>query len=79
MRVPADPNNPTYDNTFNVGFWRWLTSNAAERKEWARRRNAATRTGNVARKLDQAYNWAGEKQAEADARRQQRRRQRHQH
>jgi hypothetical protein len=42
MRVPSSADNPTYDETFKVGFWRWLTSSKADRVEWARRRNAAT-------------------------------------
>jgi hypothetical protein len=69
MRVPTDPTNPTYDQTFTVGFWRWLTSSAAERKEWARRRNAATPTSRSMRKLNQAEQWAARKQAEQDTRR----------
>ena len=43
FRVPVDGDNPTFDDTFKVGFGKWLTSSAAERKEWARRRNAAAR------------------------------------
>lgn len=41
MRVPADPHNPTYNHVFLVGFWRWLTSSAADRREWRRRRDIA--------------------------------------
>lgn len=43
FRVPVDGDNPTFDDTFKVGLGKWLTSSAAERKEWARRRNAAAR------------------------------------
>lgn len=43
FRVPRDPNSPTFDDTFKVSFWRWLTSSAADRKEWMRRRNAAAK------------------------------------
>ena len=69
MRVPTDPDNPSYDSTFHVGFKRWLFSSAAERKEWARRRNAAIGTGRVDRKLQQAEQWAADKQAAKDAER----------
>ena len=41
FRVPVDPQSPTFNQTFKVGFLRWLTSNAPERKEWMRRRTAA--------------------------------------
>lgn len=49
FRVPANPDAPTFDDTFKVGFWRWLATSfskngAADRHEWMRRRNAATRT-----------------------------------
>lgn len=68
MRVPSDADNPTFDQTFNVGFTQWLTSKAAERKEWARRRNAAAQT--AARNQNQrAKEWADRKQAERDAKR----------
>jgi hypothetical protein len=43
FRVPADADRPTFDYTFPVSFSRWLTSTAADRREWTRRRNAATR------------------------------------
>lgn len=78
MRVPSDPNNPTYDSTFNVGFWRWLTSSKDERKEWARRRNAAIPTSGSIRKLKQADEWAGRKQDEKDVQRRARREHRQQ-
>lgn len=44
FRVPANPDNPTFNNTIKIGLWRWLTSSAADRKEWARRRNVAAKT-----------------------------------
>lgn len=43
FRVPASADAPTFDHTFKVGFFRWLSSNGTERIEWARRRNAAAR------------------------------------
>jgi len=43
FRVPMDPERPTFDQTFKVGFVQWLTSKADERREWMRRRNAAAR------------------------------------
>jgi hypothetical protein len=44
FKVPSDPDNPTYDHTFTVGFMQWLTSSAADRAEWKRRKNAAIPT-----------------------------------
>jgi|GEM_PF-2599579 len=44
FRVPSDPDNPSLDDTFKVGFGQWLKSSAAERKEWTRRKTAALRT-----------------------------------
>lgn len=41
FRVPADPANPSFDHVVSIGFGRWLTSSGADRREWARRRNAA--------------------------------------
>lgn len=43
FRVPESAETPTFDHTFKVSFRRWLTSKAAERKEWMRRRNAAAK------------------------------------
>lgn len=62
MRVPADPDNPTFDDTFDVSFGRWFRSTAAERKEWTRRRNAAAKLArdNQQQRIDA---WAAEKQA----------------
>lgn len=64
MRVPSDPNNPTYDHTFNVGFMRWLKSNAAERREWARRRNAAIKTSRSVRYLQNKQDQADQRKAD---------------
>ncbi|WP_326564543.1 hypothetical protein [Micromonospora peucetia] len=44
FRVPSDPARPTFDHTFKVGFFQWLTSNKTNRQEWQRRRNAAAQT-----------------------------------
>ncbi|GAA3765610.1 hypothetical protein [Micromonospora maritima] len=57
FRVPSDPNRPTFDHTFQVGFFRWLTSKKPERLEWQRRRNAAA---GVARQNQVA--WAAEQE-----------------
>ncbi|MEU1761686.1 hypothetical protein [Micromonospora sp. NPDC005652] len=43
FRVPTDPATPTFDHTFKVSFWQWLTSKKPERVEWMRRRNAAAK------------------------------------
>ena len=43
FRVPVSAEAPTFDHTFKVSFGKWLTSSAAERKEWGRRRNAAAK------------------------------------
>lgn len=66
FRVPSDPDSPSFDQTFKVGFWRWLTSSGADRKEWARRRNLAAKAAQRGQqqRIDQ---WAGRKQAEAQA------------
>ncbi len=47
FRVPSDPVSPTFDHVFKVGFFRWLTSGAPERKEWRRRRDAAAEVARV--------------------------------
>ena len=47
MRVPNDPVEPSFDQTFRVGFWAWLTSSKTDRVEWARRRNVAARIAEV--------------------------------
>lgn len=41
FRVPASADAPSFDQTFSVGFFRWLTSSAADREEWTTRRNIA--------------------------------------
>lgn len=41
FRVPRDGERPSFDEAFSVSFWKWLTSNKYERKEWQRRRNMA--------------------------------------
>lgn len=69
MRVPRDPQNPTFDDTEKIGLVRWLTSSGADRKEWVRRRNAAAqaaRSNTNAR----AQQWADRKEAERRERRQ---------
>lgn len=43
FRVPSNPQHPTFDDTFNVGFFQWLTSKKPDRLEWQRRRNAAAK------------------------------------
>jgi hypothetical protein len=43
FRVPSDRDHPTFDDTFKVGFLRWLASRKPERQEWMRRRNAAAK------------------------------------
>jgi hypothetical protein len=76
FRVPVDPNAPTFDSTFKVGFWRWLGTSfskagAAERHEWRRRRDLAAKVAerNQRARLDA-------RRAEAAARLQARRQQR---
>lgn len=41
FRVPTDPENPTYDQTFKLSFRQWLFCKADERREWVRRRKIA--------------------------------------
>lgn len=52
MYVPVDPQNPTWDATFKVGFWRWLTSSKRERQEWFRLRQAAARNQTQQRQVE---------------------------
>lgn len=61
FRVPVSGEMPTFDQTFKVGFWRWLTSKAPERKEWMRRRTAAARTAgrNQQQRIDEWRNRQG--------------------
>lgn len=40
FKVPLDPANPTYRHAQTITFWQWLTSSAAQRQEWRRRRDA---------------------------------------
>lgn len=44
FRVPSNADAPTFDDTFKVGFFRWLSSKGVERIEWQRRRNMAAQT-----------------------------------
>jgi hypothetical protein len=73
FRVPTSAENPTFDDTFDVSFWRWLTSKKDERVEWTRRRIAAIPTGGTMRKLEakrvHAEEMAAAKRAEREARR----------
>lgn len=57
MRVPADPHNPSYSHVFLVGFWRWLTSSGADRKEWRRRRDIALKVQHR-QGVDGTHAWA---------------------
>lgn len=41
MKVPSNGLQPSFEDVFRVGFWRWLFSRKAEREEWKRRRNIA--------------------------------------
>ena len=66
FKVPTDPDTPTYDHTFTVSFWQWLTSSAADRHEWRRRRDAAIPTSRSVR-------YASHKAEQAQARTEQRR------
>jgi hypothetical protein len=43
FRVPVSQTLPTFDETFKVSFWQWLTSGKAERVDWMRRRNVAVK------------------------------------
>jgi hypothetical protein len=51
FRIPANADAPTFDDTFDVGFFRWLTSKKAERVEWRRRRDAAAKTAAANQRL----------------------------
>lgn len=44
MYVPANPENPTWDETYRVSFRQWLTSSRKDRQEWFQLRQAAART-----------------------------------
>lgn len=43
FRVPTSADNPTFDDTFKVSFWKWLGSKKHDRGEWMRRRNAGAK------------------------------------
>jgi hypothetical protein len=60
MRVPTSATEPTFDQTFRVGFWRWLTSSKPDRAEWARRRNAAAEAARRGQD-DRVQRWADRK------------------
>ena len=66
FRVPVSAEVPTFDETFKVGFGRWLTSKAAERKEWMRRRNAAAKVAQQGQS-QRGQAWLDRKQAELKA------------
>ena len=53
FRVPNDAARPSFDDTTKVGFFGWLKSSKAERREWRRRRDAAAQ---LARR-DQNARW----------------------
>lgn len=74
FRVPSDRDAPTFDDTFKIGFFRWLVSKSADRKEWTRRRNAAT-TAWQQRKEADIHQWRDEKVAEHEAKQQAKRKQ----
>ncbi len=71
FRVPADPRNPTFDAVIKVGFWRWLTSSKAGRREWRRRRDLAARTAGANQRVraQAAADAARARHAERKARR----------
>lgn len=69
FKVPTDADNPSYDSTFTVSFRQWLTSSAADRKEWQRRKNAAIATSRSVRAARARAEQAGQKAAEAKERR----------
>lgn len=60
FRVPRDPHNPTLADSERIGFFRWLTSSKADRKEWARRRNAVL-LAEHAKKMEHITEWGEEK------------------
>jgi hypothetical protein len=63
FRVPSNPDNPTFDDTFKVGRMQWLKSSKSERDEWKRRRNLAAKLaqeGQAAR----MHAWVERKNAE---------------
>jgi hypothetical protein len=68
FRVPSDPDNPTFDDTFEVNTRQWMTSSKADRLEWQRRRNAAAKVAKTNQDA-RAEAWAERKIAEGEARR----------
>lgn len=46
FRVPSDGTYPEV----KISFMRWLTSSAADRREWKRRRNAAAQAAGASRR-----------------------------
>jgi len=59
FRVPVSADAPTFDETFKVSFWQWLTSKAPERKEWMRRRNAAAKVAMRNQEARRRERWQG--------------------
>lgn len=41
VRVPSDPENPTFRDTFRVPIWTWVLYAPDKRHEWTNRRRAA--------------------------------------
>lgn len=41
VRVPSDPVNPTFDDTFRVPVWRWFSYEKEKRQHWGVRREIA--------------------------------------
>lgn len=41
VRVPSDPVNPTFDDTFRVPVWRWYLYAKEKRSHWLERRGVA--------------------------------------
>jgi len=81
FRVPNSAEAPTFDATTTISFWRWLTSSRAERDEWMRRRNVASKLAlqNQAERGNQARErWAVQKQEIRKAVQEQRRQEREQ-
>lgn len=62
FRVPSSADAPSFDQTFKVGFMRWLTSSAADRHEWRIRMDIANRL-----RHDQATTARTEKYAATNA------------
>lgn len=54
MRVPIDPHQPSWDHTFEIGYWKFHRQSKAIRREWSRRRMAAVRAAHR-QKMDQLH------------------------